>query len=156
MLSGIRRIVCAFACLVATLGIGGCGSGGGGTQTIAVNISPVRAAVVAVTQTAQFKATVTGDPQNSVTWSVDGVAGGNAAVGTISTGGVYTPPAGAGAHTVQATSTVDTTKSASATVAVTDLAGVVTYHNNLTRDGTNTKEYALTTSSVKTATFGKL
>jgi len=156
MLSGIRRIVCAPVCLLATLGIGGCGSGGGGTQIIAVNISPVRAAVVAITQTVRFKATVTGDPQNSVTWSVDGVAGGNAAVGTISTAGFYTPPAGAGAHRVQATSTVDTTKSASATVAVTDLTGVVTYHNNLARDGTNTQEYALTTNIVKTATFGKL
>jgi hypothetical protein len=157
MLSHSHRVACAFACLMATLGIGGCGSGNGaGTQITAVSINPVRAAVVSVTQTVQFKATVTGDPTNSVTWSVDGVAGGNAAVGTISTGGVYTPPAGAGAHTVQATSTVDTTKSASATVAVTDLAGVVTYHNNLARDGTNTQEYALTASSVKTATFGKL
>ncbi len=157
MLSRTRRIVHAFACLMATLGIGGCGSGSGaGTQIIVVNISPVRAAVVAVTQTVQFSATVTGDPNNRVTWSVDGVAGGNAAVGTISTEGLYTPPAAAGVHTVQATSTVDTTKSASAMVAVTDLTGVATYHNNLARDGTNTQEYGLTTSSVKTATFGKL
>jgi len=152
-----HRIACAFACLMATLGIVGCGSGnGGGPQPIAVNISPMRAAVVAVTQTAKFDATVTGDPTNSVTWSVDGLAGGNATVGTISSGGIYTPPAGAGTHTVQATSTLDTTKSASATIAVTDLTGVVTYHNNLVRDGTNTQEYALTTSSVTTATFGKL
>jgi len=157
MLSRIRRMVCAFAGLMVTLGIGGCGSGnGGGTQAIAVNISPMRAAVVAVTQTAKFNATVTGDPTNSVTWSVDGVAGGTAAVGTISSDGFYTPPASAGKHTIQATSTLDTTKSASATIAVTDLAGVVTYHNNLARDGTNTQEYALTTSSVTTATFGKL
>src|ERR1700687_2371613 len=153
----IYRIVCALACLMATLGIGGCGSGNGsGPQPIAVNISPMRAAVVAVTQTAKFDATVTGDPTNSVTWSVDGLAGGNATVGTISSGGIYTPPAGAGTHTGQATSTLDTTKSASATIAVTDLTGVVTYHNNLVRDGTNTQEYALTTSSVKTASFGKL
>src|SRR5437588_2315103 len=149
MLSRVRRIMCALVCLLAMLGIGGCGSGnGGGTQIVAVNISPARAAIVAVTQMVQFKATVTGDPSNSVTWSVDGAAGGNAAVGTISSGGLYTPPAGAGTHRVQATSTVDTTKSASATVDVTDLTGVVTYHNNLARDGTNTQEYALTTSSV--------
>ncbi len=152
-----HQIVCAFACLLATIWIGGCGSGnGGGPQPIAVNVSPLRAAVVAVTQRVQFKATASGDPTNSVTWSVDGVAGGNAAVGTISTEGLYTPPAAAGVHTVQATSTVDTTKSASAMVAVTDLTGVATYHNNLARDGTNTQEYGLTTSSVKTATFGKL
>src|SRR5258708_14709643 len=156
MLSRVRRIMCGFACLIATLGISGCGSGGAGTQITTVNISPVRAAVVAVTQTLQFKATANGDPTNSVSWSVDGVAGGNAAVGTISTSGFYTPPAGAGVHTVQATSTVDTTKSASATIAVTDLAGVVTYHNNLARDGTNTEEYALNTSRVTTASVGKL
>jgi hypothetical protein len=152
-----HRIACAFACLMAMLGIGGCGSGnGGGRQMVVVNISPVRAAVVVVTQTVKFSETVTGDPTNSVTWSVDGVAGGNATVGTISAGGLYTPPASAGTHRVQATSTLDTMKSASATIAVTDLTGVVTYHNNLARDGTNTQEYALATSSVKTATFGKL
>src|SRR6267143_2998473 len=106
-----HRIVCAFVCLMATLGISGCGSGNGsGIQITAVNISPVRAAIVAVTQTVQFKPKVTGDPNNSVTWSVDAVAGGNAAVGTISSGGLYTPPAGAGTHRVQAMSTVDTTK----------------------------------------------
>jgi len=32
----------------------------------------------------------------------------------------------------------------------------MTYHNNLSRDGTNTQEYALNTSNVTTATFGKL
>ncbi len=152
-----HRIVYAFVCLMATLGISGCGSGNGsGTQIVAVSISPVRAAIVAVSQTVQFKATVTGDPTNSVTWSVDGVAGGSAAVGTISSGGFYTPPASGGAHRVQAASTVDTTKSASATIAVTDLTGVVTYHNNVARDGTNTQEYALTPSTVTTTSFGKI
>ena len=34
--------------------------------------------------------------------------------------------------------------------------GVLTYHNNLSRDGTNTREYALTPPAVNTATFGKL
>jgi len=59
---------------MATIGIGGCGSGGGGTKTIAVNTSPVRAAVVAVTHLVHFKVTFTGDPNYSVTWSVDAVA----------------------------------------------------------------------------------
>lgn len=157
MLSRSHRIVCTSTCVIATLVIVGCGAGsGGGTQTISVSISPKRAAVVAITQSAQFSATVTGDPQNRVAWSVDGVNGGSVAVGTISTAGLYTPPAGAATHTIRATSTADTTKTASATIAVTDLSGVVTYHNNLARDGTNSQEYALTTSSVKTATFGKL
>jgi hypothetical protein len=40
--------------------------------------------------------------------------------------------------------------------AVTDLAGVYTYHNDAARDGANTQEYALTTADVNTAGFGKL
>jgi len=92
----------------------------------------------------------------NVNWSVDGVAGGNATVGTISASGLYTPPATAGTHAVTATSATLATSAASATVAVTDLAGVFTYHNDLSRDGANLQEYALTPSNVATATFGKL
>jgi hypothetical protein len=50
----------------------------------------------------------------------------------------------------------DVTKSASATIGVTDLAGVFTYHNDLSRDGVNAQEYALTPTTVATAAFGKL
>jgi len=39
---------------------------------------------------------------------------------------------------------------------VTDLAGVYTYHNDLSRDGVNAQEYGLTPSTVAPATFGKL
>jgi hypothetical protein len=39
---------------------------------------------------------------------------------------------------------------------VTDLAGVLTHHNNLARDGSNVQEYALATSVVNTTNFGKL
>src|ERR1700675_2646001 len=132
------RVAFAFPCLITILGIVGCGgssSGGGGTG-LSVSVAPKRAAVVATTQTLQFTATITGSAQNSpvgtdaqslVTWSVDGTDGGNAAAGTITGSGLYTPPAGAGTHTVKATSTSDPTKSGSATVAVTDLAGVATY-----------------------------
>src|SRR5258708_12944382 len=151
----IYGIVCAFACLIGTLGIGGCGSGGAGTQIPAGNISPVRAAVVVITQTMQFKATTTGDPTNSVSWSVDGVSGGNAVVGAISTGGAYTPPAAAGTHPVRATSTVDTTKAASATIAVTDLAGGVTYHKTLPREPPNPPDYPPPTTTLNTATLCK-
>ena len=47
--------------------------------------------------------------------------------------------------TITATSKQDVTKSASATIGVTDLSGVLTYHNNLARDGSNKQEFALTT-----------
>jgi hypothetical protein len=49
----------------------------------------------------------------------------------------------------------DSTATASATVFITDLAGVYTYHNDLSRDGVNSQEYALNTSTVKASTFGK-
>jgi hypothetical protein len=118
------------------------------TTTTTVTVSPKLAAVTASTQTQQF----TSSPSN-VTWSVDGVAGGNTTVGTISNTGLYTPPATGGSHTVTAASG---TASASATIAVTDLNGVLTYHNDTSRDGINTREYALTPTTVNTTNFGKL
>jgi len=150
--------------LAATLCIASCGggsssSGGGGSTTpnATVTISPKLAAVVVTTQTQQFTATVTGNVSDlSVNWSVDGVAGGSSATGTVSTSGLYTPPAAGGTHTVTATSDALSTASASASIAVTDLGGVFTFHNDLARDGVNQQEYALTSSTVTTATFGKL
>jgi hypothetical protein len=65
-------------------------------------------------------------------------------------------PNTAGVITVTATSVADGSKTATATIGVTDLAGVYTYHNDLSRDGVNAQEQALTTANVATATFGKL
>lgn len=90
---------------------------------VSVAISPTSASV-AVNQTQQFTATVSGSSNTSATWSVDGIAGGNTTVGTVSTTGLYTAPGSAGSHTVTATSAADTTKSASAAVTVTSSAGV--------------------------------
>jgi len=122
-----------------------------------VSISPKAASVVAGTQTQQFTATVTGGSTNSgVTWSVDSTLGGSATAGTISAAGLYTPPSTGGSHAITATSIANPAVYGSAVVAVTDLAGVFTHHNNLARDGTNTHEYALTARNVTPATFGKL
>jgi len=159
--------------LSATLVLVGCGGGGIGSPTttptttpttnntpptnVSVSVSPKLAAVVVTSQTQQFRATVTGDNKNlGVTWSVDGVSGGNAAVGQVTAAGLYTAPASAGSHRVLASSVADSTKSDSASIAVTDLSGVFTYHNNLARDGTNVQEYALTPQTVNPVTFGKL
>lgn len=114
----------------------------------AVTVSPARAAFVVTTQTQQFTASGSG-----VTWSVDNIVAGNPTVGTISTTGLYTPPAKAGPHTIKATSGGS---SGSATIYVTDLKGVLTYHNDNSRDGINTSELALSSSTVTTATFGRL
>jgi hypothetical protein len=70
---------------------------------------------------ATFSATVTNTTNTSVSWSVNGVSGGNAAVGSISPGGVYTAPAdlpSPAAVQITATSQADTTKSGSATETV--------------------------------------
>lgn len=81
---------------------------------VAVAISPTTASVVSGgTQT--FAATVSGNANTSVTWSVsEGPTG-----GAITTGGVYTAPATPGTYHVVATSVVDASKSATAAVTVT-------------------------------------
>lgn len=164
------RLLSGSAVLVALAALAACGGGssngggggGGGTPGVtSVSVAPTHtemSAAGAASTTQQFTAnvTVTGGAATTVTWSVDGTDGGSGAVGTISATGLYTPPATAGTHTIKATSTVDTAKNDTAPVVVTDLAGVVTFHNNQARDGSNTKEYALTTANVKQATFGKL
>jgi hypothetical protein len=126
------------------------------SSTVNVTVSPPRAAVT--TGVGQiFTATVTGTANTSVTWSVDGTAGGNTTVGSISTGGVYTPPSTAGTHTVTATSVANTAASANASVAVTDLAGVTTQRYDNSRDGQNLQEYALTSAVLSTpGAFGKV
>jgi len=68
-----------------------------------------------------ISAKVTGSANTGLTWSVDGIAGGNSAVGTIKGSGstvIFTAPATAGSHTVTATSMADTSKSASTTLTV--------------------------------------
>ena len=67
-------------------------------------------------QSLTFAATVTGSSNTAVAWSVqEGSAG-----GTVTSGGVYTAPSTAGTYHVVATSQADSTKSAVATVTVTD------------------------------------
>jgi hypothetical protein len=123
----------------------------GSAWSVSVTVSPKRAAVVVSTQPQQFTSSVA-----KVAWSVDGVAGGNASVGTITATGLYTPPARAGVHVVKATTIDAPHMSGTATVAVTDLAGVFTYHNDKARTGANSREFALKPATVTTATFGKL
>src|SRR5580658_9127057 len=90
--------------VATTLVLTGCGGGGIGNFMIiptVVTVSPTQAAVAATTQTQQFTAAVTGNSNQSVTWSVDTIAGGNSTVGTISANGLYTPPPPpGGTHTV--------------------------------------------------------
>jgi hypothetical protein len=102
--------------------------------------------------------TFTGQQQFSagagtITWSVDGTIGGSSTSGTITSGGLYTPPSAAGTHVVTATTS---TQSASATVYVSNYAGSYTFHDDNMRSGQNLNETVLTTSNVNSAQFGKL
>jgi len=74
-------------------------------------------------QQQQFQATVTGTSNTSVAWSVNAVAGGSSAVGTIASAGLYTAPSVLPANskmTVSAASVADASASAPASVSLTD------------------------------------
>jgi hypothetical protein len=108
-----------------------------------------------LSQKQQFAATVPGNA--AAKWAVDGISGGNATVGMISAGGLYSPGSAVGTHTIDATSAANSSQSGTASVAVTDLAGVFTRHGDGARTGQNLQEYALTPTLVGSAgSFGKL
>ena len=88
--------------------------------SVAITISPNTASVDAC-KTYTFSAPVTGSTNTAVTWSVTESTGGSVSTsGTSTTSGVYTAPATGGTYHVVATSQADPTKSASATVTVTE------------------------------------
>jgi len=108
---------------------------GGGTSgavplsvVVVVAVNPPAQTVV-VGQAQQFTANVTGSTNQGATWSVNGVAGGYVTVGTVDSTGMYTAPAVPPAPnvvTVQAASLADPTRSATASVTITNPAPVVT------------------------------
>jgi hypothetical protein len=110
-----------------------------------------RVAALTFTRTQQFSTNLT----SGVTWAVDGVAGGSASSGTISTSGLYSPPNSPGIHTVTFTS-LDQSQSASATVFISSSPGVFTHHNDNLRTGQNLDETVLTPANVTPINFGLL
>lgn len=127
---------------------------------IYVSVSPQNAGIT-ITQTLSLTPTTTDSA--GVNWSVSGSGCSGAACGTFSAAtsltGVavtYTAPSTAGVYSITASSVTNNSITATATIGVTDLGGMITYHNDLSRDGANTQEYALNTSNVTTSTFGKL
>ena len=79
-----------------------------------VNIWPATP-TVAIGNTQQFLSLVVNSTTQQVVWSVDEAGG-----GTITSSGLYTAPETAGIYHVRATSSADETRSAVATVTVTD------------------------------------
>ncbi len=100
-----------------------CGSGGTGNNLPlpVVSISPATASV----QTGaplQFTATVVTPTATTITWSVNSVVGGNSALGTVTSSGLYTAPASVpnpSTVTVRATSSAETFPYGAAIVTIT-------------------------------------
>jgi hypothetical protein len=84
----------------------------------------------------QFTATVTGTKYTTVNWSVNGLPGGNDAVGAISTSGLYTAPSCSSQSKVTVTGTSQYDSGASATATVT-----------VSATGSNGSYYVATTGS---------
>ena len=113
------KVALALACLGSLLNV--CSSFGyshhHGKSSVA--ISPI-SATVQVGLSQQFTATVSGTTNTAVNWLVNGVAGGNSSVGTISSTGLYTAPSSVPTSpvTVTAQSAANSTSSANATVTI--------------------------------------
>ena len=92
------------------------------TGPISVGLSPATASVK-LGGTQQFTGYAVGSINNSLTWQVNGVAGGGTATGSITTTGLYTAPVAmpiiGNTVTVTAVSQADTTKSQSSTITLT-------------------------------------
>jgi hypothetical protein len=93
---------------------------------ISVTILPT-SGVVTLGNQLTFTATVKNSSDEAVSWSVSGVSGGNASLGTITVGGVYTAPQdlpNPASVQIVATSHADTPKSATATVQIQSDIGI--------------------------------
>lgn len=65
---------------------------GGNAPNVGVTTTPAGVIEVYTGTTQTFNANVTGESNKSVTWQVNGIAGGGASTGTISSAGVYNAP----------------------------------------------------------------
>ena len=97
-----------------------------GNVQVSVTPNPVN---VRAGSSQQFTASVTGTTNTAVTWSVNNVAGGNSASGTITSSGNYTAPAALpnpNTITIQATSAADSSASGSSNVTILNPTPVLT------------------------------
>lgn len=91
--------------------------------SVTVSISPI-SAFLKVSTNQQFKAKVQGNSNIAVSWSVNGIVGGNSTIGTITQAGIYSAPSGIPdppTVTIIATSLANPTAVGSAGVTVTTL-----------------------------------
>jgi len=130
------------------------------TTLPSVSVSPQRAGL---TLAQPLVLTATASDGGNLNWSASGSGCGGTGCGTFSAPSTssgspvtYTAPNAAGQYTLTATDASNAGVATSISIGVTDLAGVATYHNNVSRNGVNAQEYVLTPSSVSSGAFGKL
>jgi hypothetical protein len=157
------------AAAVSTLA--GCGGAAGTPAAMPTSVPPrgpdpalhlyPRQAAVTTGQRLDVTA-FTGDP-SAIRWSVTPPGGLISPLVSASGQAVtFLAPRRPGRYTLTATTVADPPgpaappRSRSIPVAVTNLAGVYTYHDDLARDGANEREYALTPADVNAGNFGKL
>ncbi len=118
----MKRSVLILAIVLAGF-LGGCaqyvtsggpgGGGGGGPQPFTITVTPANPTIAGLIQQ-QFTAKTSDGSKPALAWSVSGIAGGNAQLGTISATGLYTAPEfppSPNTITITATETADSTKS---------------------------------------------
>jgi hypothetical protein len=148
-------ICAAFAACLLVVSAG-CGGSSSTTSSgvITVVISPT-AATIPVNTSQQFVASVSNAKDTSVTWQVNGTAGGSATYGTVSSTGTYTAPSAvpSGSITVTAVANADTSKTATAAVTVTNAnkLTVTPAQATVAAGGQQTFSVALGTSSIDAA-----
>lgn len=114
---GFRSAVLVILSL--TLYLAACGGGANSPMAVtAISIAPGIATIPAGTFQL-FSAAVTGNSNTTVIWSVNGVQGGNAQSGTITSSGLYTAPASVTSQAITVTATAAASSSATASATVT-------------------------------------
>jgi len=108
------------------------------TASVSVVVNPLTA-ILSLSQTLQFTATVTGSTNTAVTWSM------NPAVGSL-LNGLYTAPSVSSGQTVTitATSVADPTKSASAAVQISPSIGIIVSPLSVTLGASQTYQFGTT------------
>ncbi|MGA9671470.1 MAG: DUF1800 family protein [Terracidiphilus sp.] len=130
------------------------GGSSGGNNPPPPSITVSGASQVRLGGTATFAATVANLSNTTVTWQVNTVVGGNSTVGTITSAGVYTPPAAIPATnpvTITAVSAASPTTSGSASLSVYNPVPVVTSATATLASGTNYSLDVVGTSFVEGA-----
>ena len=108
------------------------------TITISLSVSP-QAAFVQTLATKPFSASVQGSSNQVVTWQVNGVTGGNIAVGTISSSGLFQAPESVPSNTSGQTVTVTVSAISQANMSVSGSAIVTVTSPNQLKENTPVK-----------------